>query len=283
MKEKVVIVGKNKNLVGVLSESLLATSEPRKPSVLILNAGLVHRAGPFRMNVELSREITKLGFDVLRVDISGIGDSDKVANDSRSYEQRNLDDISEFIKYLYFTNNAGVVVIGLCTGADHSHRSAVLNKEVVGTVLFDGYGYPTPKFYWKRYAPILLSFTRALNVFKKILKRVFRLHDKGSEDDSGVDAFYWKLPPKEEYIRDLEQLGKRNVKQYYIYTGGVAEYYNYKEQFEDGFGAKGLSKAVSVEYYDKADHTYSLRKDREKMFADVEKWLVDNFGVEQSA
>ena len=283
MKEKVIIAGDKKNLIGILCEAKKEGFGTQKPSVLLLNAGLVHRIGPFRMNVDLSRELSELGYDVLRVDISGIGDSDKIANDSRSYEQRNLDDIGEFVKYLSSNNPQGVVVIGLCTGADHSHKAAVAYKEVVGTILFDGYGYPTFKFYLKRYGPILLSFNRTINAIKKVFKALFRIGGKSSGDASGADAYFWKLPPKSNYINDLELLRERGVKQFYVYTSGVDGYYNYKEQFADGFGSKDYSRDITVEYYDRSDHTYSLHNDRMRMFKDVTNWLLTNFGGSQES
>ncbi len=279
MNEKIIIMGEKKNLVGILSDAENSGGACSRPSVLFLNSGLVHRPGPFRMNVDLSRQLASIGFDVLRMDISGVGDSEIPANDSRSYEQRNLDDIGEGIRYLAAQNTHGVIVMGLCTGADHAHKAASKYSEVVGTILFDAYGYPTLKFYLKRYGPILFSPKRVINIVIKVLKKIFRVSTSTSSSGGGADAYFWKLPPEQDYMKDMENLDKRNVKQCYIYSGGVSDYYNYKDQFKDKFGSSPIARGITVKYHEQADHIYSLRKDREKMFEEVKSWISKNFGT----
>src|SRR5690606_33422878 len=43
--------------------------------VVLLNAGVVHRVGPHRLNVSLARRLAGVGLTSWRVDLSGIGDS----------------------------------------------------------------------------------------------------------------------------------------------------------------------------------------------------------------
>ncbi|HEY5972738.1 MAG TPA: hypothetical protein VIT22_12400, partial [Pseudoxanthomonas sp.] len=51
-----------------------ASGTARGTTVVLLNAGLIHRVGPFRLYVRLARELAESGFDVLRFDLPGIGD-----------------------------------------------------------------------------------------------------------------------------------------------------------------------------------------------------------------
>ena len=44
-------------------------------AVVLLNAGLIHRSGPFRLYTRLARKLAKSGYIVLRFDLPGIGDA----------------------------------------------------------------------------------------------------------------------------------------------------------------------------------------------------------------
>lgn len=60
-------------LVGVLSRPRQIVAG--RPAVILLNAGLVQRSGPFRVYAQLARALASCGFVVLRFDLSGRGDS----------------------------------------------------------------------------------------------------------------------------------------------------------------------------------------------------------------
>ena len=75
----------------------------------------------------------------------------------------------------------------------------------------------------------------------------------------------------------MEQISQRNFKSLYLFSGGVWIYYNYKNQFRDGFHKFKFWKNVEVEHYPDFDHTYLLVDDRKVMINRIEKWLDDNF------
>ena len=273
--EKTFLFGKNRNLIGILSQPS-ENNISERPVVLILNAGLVHRPGPFRINTELSREIMKEGYTVLRFDQSGIGDSEKIPQDRRTYAERNLDDVGEALDCIKEKcGDKKVIVIGLCTGADYAHKAASKYDVITGAVLLDGYGYPTTKFYIKRYLPILFAPKRIFNLLLKLLSKVLPFIKTTGEN--GVEAYFWELPPKNSYIEDMERLSKNNTRHLYVYTGGVIEYYNYENQFHDAFKEHDFRKTVDVIYNGASDHTYILQSHRMKLFKDIKNWINKNF------
>src|SRR5215471_10633060 len=73
LNEDAVLFGAQRSLVGIVSHP--ADFDPARPAVLLLNAGLMHRAGPYGVYVKLARQLASLGFLVLRFDFSGVGDS----------------------------------------------------------------------------------------------------------------------------------------------------------------------------------------------------------------
>jgi pimeloyl-ACP methyl ester carboxylesterase len=264
--DKVCTFGKQSNLIGIYSSA--DNTEENKSVVLILNAGLVHRPGPFRINTELAQHLNENGYDAFRFDLSGIGDSDKPAQDSRTYEQRNIDDIGEAIQYLEKQQaNRKIIVIGLCTGADHAHKAAVKFPQISGAILLDGYGYPTAKFTRDRYLPVLLNPIRLIRaLFGKIIEKF----SSGNDDE---ESYYWVLPDRNDYINDLNNLHSRGVKQLYVFSGGVGDYYNYEEQFADGFAGHNFVDDVEVHHVTTTDHTYIILEERAQLFDRISSWL----------
>ena len=59
-------------LFGIVSEPLQPTD---RPTVVFLNAGLIHHVGPARLWVTLGRELASVGIPTLRLDLSGLGES----------------------------------------------------------------------------------------------------------------------------------------------------------------------------------------------------------------
>ena len=72
-RESPLAFGRSHRLFGLLTEPVDGASGP---TVIMLNAGLIHRIGPRRIHVHLARRLAASGLRVLRVDLSGIGDSE---------------------------------------------------------------------------------------------------------------------------------------------------------------------------------------------------------------
>ena len=70
-REQIIEFGEHR--FGILTEA--DQRLPLKPAVVLFNVGLVHRPGPFRQQVQLSRRLALLGHPVFRFDMPGIGDS----------------------------------------------------------------------------------------------------------------------------------------------------------------------------------------------------------------
>lgn len=273
--DKAFLFGEKKNLMGILSVPDGDISN--KPLVLILNSGLVHRPGPFRMNKEFSYILSEHGFCSFRFDLSGIGDSEKQKMDSMLSSDRNLSDVGEAISFIKEkVNPSNIIVMGLCTGADLAHRSAVKYQDISGTIQLDSYGYPTRNFYIKRYGAIFINPKRVINLLRRVLLKFVPSKSGLESSESGADAYYWQLPEKRSYIADMELMHENGKKHLLAYTSGVRDYYNYKNQFLDSFGNHSFSSNVQIEYFNYADHLYILHKQRDALFNAMLKW-VENF------
>lgn len=123
-----------------------AAAEPRN-AVLLLNAGAVHHIGPHRLYVPIARHLAAEGFTVLRMDISGLGDSRLPPGhrESRVYPQFAIEDVSaaiEFLRTEYAVTD--VHVAGLCSGAYHGFKATVAALPVATAILINPL-----TFFWK--------------------------------------------------------------------------------------------------------------------------------------
>jgi len=130
------IFGRNHPLFGILTPANPARAKPGRPRIVLSNAGCVNRAGPHRMYVKMARRWADLGFDVLRVDLSGIGDSPAAPGqrENVNYPPSGLDDLGQATQTL---GMGPVIVAGLCSGGDYAFQLGVHDRSVMGAWLLN--------------------------------------------------------------------------------------------------------------------------------------------------
>ncbi|MGI9265424.1 MAG: alpha/beta hydrolase, partial [Gammaproteobacteria bacterium] len=130
MVERVCNFGPDRSLVGIYTQPDKTNQSPDLPTVVLLNAGLLHHVGQNRLNVTLARCLSGLGYPTFRFDFSGQGDS-HVQTGSAAVGDRCVNEVGEALDFLQRTRDTkSFVLIGLCTGADNAHRSAVADERV---------------------------------------------------------------------------------------------------------------------------------------------------------
>ena len=271
--EKMAVFGDQKNLTGVVSIPESQGRINRKVAVILLNAGLVHRVGPNRMNVDFGRELSGNGFVTLRFDLSGIGDSTSRTGGMAEAE-RNVTDISAAMTYM--SSKYGIkkfVLIGLCTGADNAHKAAVKDPRVSGAVFLDGYRFATWRYYLRRYAPVLWNPRRLL---LSICRRFNTLFSSAKAEEREDAVFGWKLPPKESVAGDLQLLVDRKVHLFFIFSGSVLRCFD-TDEFCAAFKSISFGNYLQVRRFSDSSHTYSFPEDMRKLTSAVSEWLQEHF------
>jgi len=272
MNEEAVRFGINDDLHGILSMPDHEFSET-KPIIVILNSGLLHKVGPFRLSVELARNLALSGYRVLRFDVSGIGDSNMRL--AKAGEDNVVTDIMGAMNYLdSIFGDKHYVLIGLCSGADSSHRVSLIDERVVGSVHLDGYGYRNSAYFFYYFVPRLLS----LRLLKKRIKVMFSDNKHVTQGLDEIEAYNRCFPSVDQAINEFSRIIGRGVKLLYIYTGGVENYYNHKGQLRSLLKSVDLQDALDEEYYPSADHTFSRVNCREKVIQRIVDWLTARFG-----
>lgn len=284
MKETVITLGNSRSLVGILCEPDTVVEASARPKIILLNAGMVHRVGPFRLNTILARTMAEAGFISLRLDLSGIGDS-TIDSASLSQDEQMLEDVRLAIDFLDSSRGGGgILLVGLCTGADNAHKAAVVFDQVKGAIFLDGYAYPTMKFVLNRYWPVISSSVRLLKaLLSRIKAPLKKIRQKlasgdGGDFDEPDNLFIWKLPPKSRTARELEALVQRKTALCYIYTTGSFYRYNYLHQFRESFKGIDFDDLLSEGYFPEMDHTYILANDRGKLVEFIINWLGSRYG-----
>jgi alpha-beta hydrolase superfamily lysophospholipase len=139
-------------LFGILTEPVDASAAIPAPAVLLHNIGANSHIGSNRIYVTLARRWAALGFRVLRFDSAGLGDSpanDRVA-ENRVYSDGAIDDSRRAMDFLARERGAQrLVLMGLCSGAYVSYRSAVADPRVTGIALMN-----ILLFHWKEGDPV---------------------------------------------------------------------------------------------------------------------------------
>jgi hypothetical protein len=268
MQERAFRFGRARHLVGVAGVPPPAASET--VGVIVLNAGLVHRIGPFRLHVEMTRRLNASGYPTLRFDLSTIGDS-AASGESQTRKQQICADVGDAMKLL--GEQAACkrfVLIGLCSGSQSAHMVACSDPNVAGAVFLDGYAYRTLGYHLRYYLPRLLDMKRWLRMLSRRRK---------VQDGSGEPAFTVAPLPQAVVRSDLAGMLDRGLKLCLIYSGGISRYFNHARQFRECFGGVVSRPGVSTRFLKEADHTYILTSDRNRLLDNVERWLFDNFPV----
>ena len=102
-------------------------------SVMLLNNAVEHHVGPVRLWTDSARVWAAAGFRVVRVDLSGIGDSPTRPNGTEDvmYAPDAIADVQEFVRELSMRPDE-LTLVGLCSGAHLAvHAGATLGAQSV--------------------------------------------------------------------------------------------------------------------------------------------------------
>jgi hypothetical protein len=141
MKEEALLFGKTRSLVGIVTNPPESKRGINLPAILLLNSGLIHRVGLNRLHVKMARALAQMGFVALRFDFSGIGDS-TVRDDHLPFVQSSVSETQEAMDYLSAARGSQrFVLMGICSGATASFKTACCDPRVVGAVLINAGGH----------------------------------------------------------------------------------------------------------------------------------------------
>ena len=251
--------GPENRLAGIITEP--GGRAPRLGLVLV-SAGLLPKAGPFRLYAELARSLANAGVVTLRFDLGGLGDSAQEQGD-RQLEARTESEIGAALDCLSERFAlSGIVLGGLCSGAEDSFRVAASEKRVTGLVMIDPFAYRTTGWAWRHLRHRL--WRRAL--------RALGLYLPVAHERAKIVSYQYL--ERVEAASMLRALLARNTRMHFIYTSGVRERLNHERQFRALFRGLDLKDLVTVDYLPQLDHTPLLQADRDTLIKVIARHLA---------
>jgi pimeloyl-ACP methyl ester carboxylesterase len=280
IRERALKLGKSAPLVGVLSEPPSEVADAGRPGVLLVNSGILHRVGACRLHVRIARRLAAEGFQVVRFDFSGIGDSG-VRRDDLAFEASAVAEMRETMDQLQRTRGLEhFVPMGLCSGADMAFEAAKVDERVTRLVLLDPWVYRTPRYYLRRYGPRLFQVSAWKH---SIASRFGTANGNGAAngalgvepgpDDIDLPTYVREFPPKDRSRADLQALIARGVKLRCVFSGGQADDYNYAGQFRDAFGAVDFGDQLDESYMPEASHIFTDLSHQRLLIDSISEWM----------
>lgn len=267
--ERIVRLGADERVVGIVT--LPAAPRQNMPAFLLMNAGVVHRIGPHRINVKLARQLASDGIASLRIDLSGLGDS-PASNEPQHGGQQALRDLRLGMAYLEQTQGVRrFVVFGICSGAVNGYRLALDDDRVSGLFMLDGYMFAT----WKTHLRRRLARLHALPWRALVRKPLKWLRPAPPPDGLGEDDNDSHLghPTRAQFRDAMNTLVRRGTQIYLVFTGSFLEYYNYDAQLGDTFGGSYFYERVHHRYMPDVDHTVTSLSAQRQVLQSVHEWL----------
>ena len=244
---------------GILSRAPVRRSAT---TVVLLNAGLIHRVGPFRMSVHLARHLATQGHDVFRFDMPRVGDG---AGDGAQSVEDGI--IAALDAVERTTGSRSFAIGGICNGADTGWRIAQLDDRVTGLLLFDGFA---DRGLWFRVGRLRKVLARPLRQWPGLATRMAK---RMSQRAGGMEMQSFRdWPEAAQFRKQAAMLLGRGVKILAIYTGGVSKYLLHRRQLKGTFGASHGHAGLQVRFWPELDHTLMSPGDRDRVLAGVGDW-----------
>ena len=224
-REETLCFGPEARLIGTITQPADRPARPgSQPGLILLNAGMLPRVGPQRLNVELARTAAAQGLTAIRFDLPGLGDSGFTSS-RLSHEDQTRAAIEDAMALLAATPFAPdrFLIAGLCSGADAGFQMAQNDPRIVGLFMMEPYYFPN------RFSRMFrtLRRLREYGLRRAVIRIAQKLGIAGAPHASNESSAL-PLPAPEETVRqapsparfahDLEVLLKRGVNIRLVYA-----------------------------------------------------------------
>lgn len=269
ISEQAVLFGSWTSLVGIVTKAVSPASANR-PAIVILNTGIIHRVGHHRMFVTMSRALGAVGYTVLRFDFSGIGDS-YPRYDGLSLVDACMAEIREALDWLERDGAASrMILIGLCSGADHAVLYGHTDPRIVGLVLMDPSIPPTLRYYVHyigRRLRRLRSWFNVLSGRSRTLPMLMR----------HMLPIAQRYPLQNRVPRQTIERHYRNsvdsgIEILAIFTEETTRQ-TYREQMIEALPNVSFGDRLTLEFFPGSDHTFALESDRSRLIQLILQWV----------
>ena len=246
---------------GQLAGIIIEPAAPHRWAAVLVSAGLVPKFGPYRLYAELARRLARDGFFTLRFDLGDVGDS-RQAHVGQPLEERTRLEIGAAVGHVNARQGIeGVVLAGLCSGAEDSFRYAENDPRIGAVVLVDPFSYRTSGWTWRHAVHRLMR--RSMRLLRLYQPLEYRSGAARLGNTVGPSRLTYQRMPHAESSRILKVLLDRGVHVHFVYTGGSGESFNHTGQLQAMFPGIDFKGLVTVDHLPHIDHTQPLQQDRD--------------------
>jgi alpha-beta hydrolase superfamily lysophospholipase len=281
--------GESSSLFGVLTEPDGVAVQPGRPAVLMLNSGAVHHIGPNRLWTRLARQWAARGVTVLRIDLSGVGDSAARpgAPENVVYSAHAMQDVTDALAYLCDELGAGEChLLGLCSGGYHAFKAAVAGQPVVSSTVINPLTY-----FWhdgdtlrdvKDYELAALTSRYRHKVFTREpwVKLLRGELDAKTIFEVGVRRVWGhieplllrlarrlRIPLRDDLAGELAQAVRQGIRLRFVFAAQAPGYDLLRKQGGSAIDRLIERQLASLDFVPDADHTFTRLEARERLVA----------------
>jgi pimeloyl-ACP methyl ester carboxylesterase len=275
LREEPLQFGQGGRLFGILTQSTMPNHHARKSPVFVfLNAGMLHRVGPYGLYVRLARALAQIGFSSLRVDLAGKGDSP--ARTALTNSQSVTADYTEIVDALLSRlGSSQFVLAGLCSGADDAIRCAGVNERVIGMFLLDPVCSQDDGF---RARAVIMKYTntaRYISWLKRRFNLLTTLPREIHENREIFDPLILRDPPTQEHLhKSFKSICERQGRVLSVFSQYSLPYYNQVGQLGRTLDVADYKRFCTELFWPHADHTYVLEQHRCELVEECKIWAA---------
>ena len=299
-------------LFGILHQPTVDRFNGR--AIIILSPGIKSRVAPHRLYIKMARQYVDLGFNVLRFDYSGLGDSEgnvdyeKVADFYGAVQVgKYIADTTAAMDWLSNTYNitkfilaglCGGAITGLLTAAQDSRVDSLISLAI--PVTLDGAnvdrtqfitqgqlqrlskGYINKLFDLKSWLRFLTLQSDYRVIFKSAKQMFYSKKDNVSSDVEPMRASS-KEPHKDNFNRLFPQaffnMTSSSRKILLIFSGSDRLGWEFEEKFVLPYKEKleGVNKSYTLHTIADANHILSFPEWQDEFFNITTTWLSENY------
>lgn len=265
MNEKIIRYGENKRGLGIIS---LPEGIESAPIVVLLNAGLLHRSEPYGLNTRIARELAKIGYICVRVDLSGKGDTPARENlTNRESVWKDWQALRDVLNQQF--GKRALVIFGLCSGADNGIKIAAQDSQVVSLILLDPVAVRDKDFAKRQFLQRIRNPSKWLNLPRTGLRYLKRLM-------FGVKVSDYIALRDEPTIEDMQTCYRRLVasqgRVLTVFTSHELKNYNKSGQYSEALKVEGLAGICEEIFWPRVLHLYPAAAHRERLITVVRAW-----------
>jgi pimeloyl-ACP methyl ester carboxylesterase len=286
VQESALFIDRVHPLFAVVSEPETAQTNGTKPVLILLNSGTIHHIGPGRLYVSLARQCAARGMSVLRLDLSGVGESPVRTGEeeNRAYSSAAQQDVAQAIRFASERLGAtDIHLVGLCSGAYHGLKAAVRGLPLRSVVAINPL-----TFFWKEGMPLdfadfqvisetsryrrtalepaawlkLLRGRVDVRVAGKIfIKRLGVLISNACREGARI----LHIPLREDLASELRRVARQNIDLFFVFSSSDPGLSMLREQGGRAVTQLSRKDALRIAVIQGADHTFTSYWNRNEL------------------